>query len=543
MGGKESSHVDSSYFQGVSFHLNILVCGDFPEGILENELENIKKVDKYKGLTYYKKGTHKNIPKWYYYFFPKDDKIGETTFDFICNSITKDKDNSNVILFFSGLSDYTYKDIISFYDQKPSIYHSNIIIVTKRYESFLLPQLKKMNVNFIRNAEENNEIDIYVNLIEVSSYCNQLGDEIGFPKNIVKEELLEKDNELMIKYSFTFNIIVCGKPGAGKSTLINSIVGKEKCYSAKGTSSLTQKVTKYICEKYPILIYDTPGFEKPEDIKRIQTLIRNKNQSLNEERNRIHCVLYVMNTKAERTFIDKEYEFLVDLLNQDMDIFFIATHAGTKENAEDYIEATRVNLEQNSNGDKRIVNLREHIFPVELNDEEHYKKFGIKEVFTSLYNKYEKEKYNHQITDNNLKSIKSPFLGEIISKDKVKAKLTALSRRVKANFKLLASSLGNSPMVKGTTSLSTAVIKIISKIYNHPITTGECLDYIESKNYTNELKNSDSFGRIVEKSFATVFYANGPAAKEVDYLAECLISEYNAELNNDRKFYDYLINK
>ena len=70
----------------------------------------------------------------------------------------------------------------------------------------------------------------------------------------------------------------------------------------------------------------------------------------------------------------------------------------TKENAEDYIEATRVNLEQNSNGDRRIQDLTKYIFPVELKNDGHYKKFGIEEVFTSLYNKYENEKFNKKIT-------------------------------------------------------------------------------------------------------------------------------------------------
>jgi hypothetical protein len=138
--------------------------------------------------------------------------------------------------------------------------------------------------------------------------------------------------------------------------------------------------------------------------------------------------------------------------------------------------------------------------------------------------------------------VNSRFIREIISKDKVKKKLTALSTRVKANFKLLASCIGDSlwtEWVKGSTCLSTSVIKIISKIYNHPITTKECLNYIKSKGYTNELTDSDSGWRKFEK-FISLPYANGPAAKEVNYIAECLISEYNAELDNDRKFHEYL---
>lgn len=118
--------------------------------------------------------------------------------------------------------------------------------------------------------------------------------------------------------------------------------------------------------------------------------------------------------------------------------------------------------------------------------------------------------------------------------------MTALSTRVKANFKLLASCIGRSIWVKGSTCLSTAVIKIISKIYNHPITTRECLNYIKSKGYTNELKDPDHWTRKFGKIMDLVYYFNGPAAKEVDYIAECLILEYNAELDNDRKFYEYL---
>ena len=138
--GGESSQVDSSYFEKVSFHLNILICGDFKEGLFEEELKIIE-IDRNNNLSYYRKGTHSNIPEWEYYFFHKDKEIGETTFKFIQDSIVKEKpDYNNVILFFSGLRDYTYNDIISFYDEKQSIYHPNIIIVTKSGESFVLPQ-------------------------------------------------------------------------------------------------------------------------------------------------------------------------------------------------------------------------------------------------------------------------------------------------------------------------------------------------------------------------------------------------------------------
>ena len=114
-----------------------------------------------------------------------------------------------------------------------------------------------------------------------------------------------------------------------------------------------------------------------------------------------------------------------------------------------------------------------------------------------------------------------------------------MSRRVKANFKLLASTLENSPFVK-TTSISNAVIKIISKIYNHPMSTEKCLEFIEKNDYTNELKNSDTIERNIQKTIAWVFYKNGPEAKQVDYLAESLIKIFNQELDYDKEFYEFL---
>ena len=119
--------------------------------------------------------------------------------------------------------------------------------------------------------------------------------------------------------------------------------------------------------------------------------------------------------------------------------------------------------------------------------------------------------------------------------------MKALSLRVKANFKLLAASLGKDASVKGTTMLSVSVIKIISNIYNQRKTTDECLNIIESKGYTNEFRNSeDKILRQIEKGFASVFYFNGPASKEVDYIANYLIETYSSEIDNDRNFYRFL---
>ena len=486
MGGKESKQVDSQYFEKISFEVNILVCGDYNEQLLQRDLNRIKRIQEEAGLPYIKKGCHNSIKDWVYYFFEKNNEIGNNTKKFIQANIRQNN----------------FKNLILFY-------------------------------------KEDNIIEQLIHIIEVTSYCNELGDEIGFPKKFVNEKLTDKDSQLMIKDSFTFNALVCGRPGSGKSLLINRILGKLKCYSGKGTDSLTQRVVKYIHDTLPIVIYDTPGFLEKKDIERVKQLISEKNKNLEEEKNKIHCVFFCANKLTERTFKDEEIDFLKFLLSLGLDIFILVTHAETEERSKDFIESLINSLYQKGGNDQKILNLENCIYPVELL-EDNYTKFGLEELFASLYEKYQSQKIGFNITKNNLNRINSIFLGEIKTKENMRKRLTALAKRIRANFKLLAASLGKTEDVKGTTMLSTAVIKIISKIYNHPITTEECLDYIKSKGYTNELIEEDSSTRRFEKLIASLFYENGPAAKEVDCLSNCLIEEYNKEIENDRKFFGYL---
>ena len=541
MGGKEYGHLDA--IESVKFDLNILICGNYVTANIEKELDKIEKSEQYEGKPYFQKGIHKFIKGWKYYFFSQDSQIGENSINFIKESITINKDYKNIILFFSGLNEFTYKDLINFYekDDENVAYQPHILIITKEDEAFISQNLvlKNLNKNLIKSIEIGNDIDKYIHLIKVTSYYNQLGDEIGFPKNIIDERLLEKDHELMIRYFFTFNILLCGKPGSGKSTLANRILGKERAYTGEGYSTLTFRITKYISDKYPIAIYDTPGFDEYEDIEKIKKLIKQKNKSLNEEKNRIHFVFYVINAKSHRFIGEKEKEFLRSLLDQKLEVYFIITHAETKDNVKNYLNDFKTNIIQYFDKDKAD-NLKKNIYPVELEEDERYKKFGIKEVFTSLYNNYKEYKFSEEITSSNIGTFNTIFFDDISTKDNLQQKLKALSLRVKVNFKILAATLENSPYAKGSTNLSTAVIKIISKIYNHIITTEKCLEYIKSKGFTDELHQTDTLGRMIEKKFDSIFYVNGPAAKEVESLASSLIKEYNLELDNEKNFYGIL---
>ena len=497
--GRELPQEDTKYYEKVSFGMNILVCGNYNRENIINEMDLVEEA------------SHRTIPEWKYYFFRIDEQIGQNTYSFIQNSIIRKNDYKNLLLFYSGLKNYTVDNLLNFYDKKDVNYHPCILIIARKNENIVLPELTKFNRNLIKISRENDRIDKMINIIQFATYYNQLGDEIGFPKQLTNRTLLERDNYLITKYLFTINILICGRLGAGKSTLINAILGKEKSYAKRGYA-VTKKIVKYIHEEYPLVLYDSPGLESEDDIKAVENLIKQKNESLNEGKNRIHCIFYVLNTSSERGFLKGEPPFLANLIRKDMDIFIISTHAETEENSEEFIEATRIQIMQNANGSEPFEELRNYIYPVELKNTNQYSKFGLKEVFKAIYKKYERDIESDEINKGNISRIRSKFLIDILTKENLKLNLTALALRVKANFKLLAASLGKGYDVR-TTNLAISVIKIISKIYNHNITTKECLDLIENIGFTNEFSRQDSLRRNIEKLMASVFYFNGPASK------------------------------
>lgn len=73
------------------------------------------------------------------------------------------------------------------------------------------------------------------------------------------------------------NIVVCGSPRVGKSTLINAICGREVCIAGTGLASITSDITCHTMKgqldtaskkiNYQYNFWDTPGFEAWSDTK------------------------------------------------------------------------------------------------------------------------------------------------------------------------------------------------------------------------------------------------------------------------------------
>lgn len=118
-----------------------------------------------------------------------------------------------------------------------------------------------------------------------------------------------------IKNLKTLNIIVVGKSGVGKSTLINSLFRGNFAETGLGRP-VTSEIRKKVKKDYPLAIYDTPGFElssgQQDKVKNEILDIIQKGYASKDVNEAIHCIWYCINVGANRTFDESEVEWLKD---------------------------------------------------------------------------------------------------------------------------------------------------------------------------------------------------------------------------------------
>ena len=267
--------------------------------------------------------------------------------------------------------------------------------------------------------------DTYSEIIEKIKQLYRYYNYIGDTYNIINEKLgqptvNEKLYENNKKYVSTFNILVIGKSGGGKSTLINLLLNEKKARVGIGFSgqSNTKLFNKYIHHKYPITFIDTPGLEREYDFYRViyyinQTLKFWGNLNLNGDgKNKIHAILYVINGSESRYFDSNEIELIKSIQQIKIQIFFVCTKSLEPIKASDYKEFIKVNLIQNfgKEGKEPLINF---IYPCQLVDEKDGKftKFGIKELLNGIYDFFEKEKKNLESikSNNNNQNLDNPI--------------------------------------------------------------------------------------------------------------------------------------
>lgn len=116
-----------------------------------------------------------------------------------------------------------------------------------------------------------------------------------------------------IKNLKTLNVMVIGKSGVGKSTLVNALFRGNYAETGVGRP-VTQEIRKIIKEGYPLAIYDTPGFElssqQQQKIKEEILDIVRKGNAAKDVNESLHCIWYCINVGGNRTFDESEIKWL-----------------------------------------------------------------------------------------------------------------------------------------------------------------------------------------------------------------------------------------
>lgn len=118
-----------------------------------------------------------------------------------------------------------------------------------------------------------------------------------------------------IKNLKTLNIIVAGKTGVGKSTLINAVFREKLAETGMG-KPVTDHMRKITKKGIPLAIYDTRGFELGREVQTevkqevIDTISRGL--ATHDINKAIHCIWYCINTASNRVE-PEEIEWLKEL--------------------------------------------------------------------------------------------------------------------------------------------------------------------------------------------------------------------------------------
>ena len=224
-----------------------------------------------------------------------------------------------LILSVQTLSDENSKKLFKFFHNISQIKNKQpfILFLTKKEDYPKVEQLYELITNefydkrnlFAFKFPKNEYEKIAINDFFIK--CMNYYHEISLPKfNIVH----------------SFNILICGNAGVGKSSFINQFLQEKQAKEGEGMS-VTHEITKYYHPKHSITIYDTPGFEDENTVKTVSNTIKKFDQDKKESKDHLELILYFTQLKP-RSFYEMEKKMILYLIENNKNIIFVLNTFG-----------------------------------------------------------------------------------------------------------------------------------------------------------------------------------------------------------------------